>query len=535
MTENTTLFLSNDASILTSIIPGMLKLFFPLEYIFNVLPVIPKNKEEILIEIPSVIFAGIIGESYNNKVIEKIKNENIFLVNCNTNEIINNKEYGIFVPLPGSALKKDDTLLKYNKYNNCLYEFEIKNNSIKPIIFLRNGEIIIDCNDNNKLKIEVPELTLSDKEKVEFRTKIQEIKGLNLGKKKNFLFNKNNLNEKIKKNNFIRSYSYQINKIFSEMLYRKINDKNDSLYIETKKTNMIKSYEGHKKLKYQNDSNYNIYQNILYLDKINEVRCYENSFFIVYNLFNYSEPFIDLFKKNEIIEEWFNDYKFILKNINDYFNENNTSDFKIFGENGFINFSKYFIEEMNKIKNNQSDEIFLQNNLSNQFYDEIIKNIFFNEKNNNNFINDKNLYLNKTFNISKNNIYKEKNMVELYNMEIDGKKNFNKENFTQYHLYCANVLIEMKKNNIFSDYTIKKNLNFHILNCFFKGYKCEERKYDDNKIIDFPFISFYSFLNNLNQNELLEIEKLEHLLVNDLLYIYKRVKLDKKLYVFNYK
>lgn len=319
------------------------------------------------------------------------------------------------------------------------------------------------------------------------------------------------------------------------MLYRKINDKNDSLYIETKKTNMIKSYEGHKKLKYQNDSNYNIYQNILYLDKINEVRCYENSFFIVYNIFNYSDLFIELFKKNEIIEEWFNDYKFILKNINDYFNENNTSDFKFFGENGFINFSKYFIEEMNKIKNNQSDEIFLQNNLSNQFYDEIIKNIFFNEKNNNNFINDKNLYLNKTFNISKNNIYKEKNMVELYNMEIDGKKNFNKENFTQYHLYCANVLIEMKKNNIFSDYTIKKNLNFHILNCFFKGYKCEERKYDDNKIIDFPFISFYSFLNNLNQNELLEIEKLEHLLVNDLLYIYKRVKLDKKLYVFNYK
>ncbi len=535
LTENSTLFFSNDASILTSIIPGMLKLFFPLEYIFNVLPVIPKKKEEILIEIPSVIFAGIVGDNYNNKVIEKIKNENIFLVNCNTNEIINNKEYGNFVPLPGSALKKEDTVLKYNKLNNSLYEFEIKSNSIRPIIFLRNGEIIIDCNDNNKLKIEVPELTLSDKEKVEFRTKIQEIKGLNLGKKKYFLFNRNNLKEKNKENHFIRSYSYQINKIFSEMIYRKINDKYDPLYIETKKTNMIKSYEGQKKLKYQNDSNYSIYQNILYLDKINEVRCYENSFFIVYNLFNFSDNFINLFKENEKIKEWFNDYKFILEHIKDYFNEDKISDFKFFGENGFIKFSKYFIEEINKIKNNQTDEIFLQNGLSNQFYDEIIKNIFVNPKNNNNFINNENININNSINYSKNNKYKEKEKIEFYKMEIDGKKNFDKENFTQYYLYCAKVLIEMEKNNIFSEYINLKNLNVHILNCFSKAYKCEEKKCNDNKIIDFPFITFYSFLNNIKNNELLEIEKLNHLLVDDLLLIYKKVKMEKKLYVFNYK
>ena len=122
------------------------------------------------------------------------------------------------------------------------------------------------------------------------------------------------------------------------MIYRKINDKSDPLYIDTKKTNMIKSYEKQKNLKYQNDSNYNIYQNILYLDKINEVRCYENSFFIVYNLFNFPDSFINLFKENEKIKESFNDYKFILENINDYYNEDNISEFKILGENGFIKF-----------------------------------------------------------------------------------------------------------------------------------------------------------------------------------------------------
>ena len=531
LTENTTLFFSNDTSILTSIIPGMLKLIFPLEYLFNVLPVIPKKKEEILIDIPSVIFAGIVRENYDNKIIEKIKNENIFSVNCNTNEIINNKEYGNFVPLPGSVLKKDNTLIKYNKQNNTLYEFDIKNNLIRPIIFLRNGEIIIDCNDNNKLKIEVPELTLSDEENVEFRSKIQEIKGLNLGKKKYFLFNRNNLNEKIKKNNFIRNYSYQINKIFSELIYRKINDKSDPLYIDTKKTNMIKSYEKQKNLKYQNDSNYNIYQNILYLDKINEVRCYENSFFIVYNLFNFPDSFINLFKENEKIKESFNDYKFILENINDYYNEDNISEFKILGENGFINFSNYFIEQMNNKKNNQSDEIFLEKNLSIQFYDEIIENIFINTKNDKNIINNEELNINKTINYSQNN-FKEKK-IEFYKTRIDGKKNFDKENYTQYHLYCANLLMKIEKDNILSDFNLKK-LNLTILNCFFKGYKCEERTNNDNKIIDFPFISFYSFLNNLKNNELIEFDNLNHLLVNDLFIIYQKVKIDKNLYVFNY-
>ena len=40
----------------------------------------------------------------------------------------------------------------------------------------------------------------------------------------------------------------------------------------------------------------------------------------------------------EKIKESFNDYKFILENINDYYNEDNIWEFKILGRNGFIKF-----------------------------------------------------------------------------------------------------------------------------------------------------------------------------------------------------
>ena len=186
---------------------------------------------------------------------------------------------------------------------------------------------------------------------------------------------------------------------------------------------------------------------------------------------------------------------------------------------------------MNNKKNNQSDEIFLEKNLSIQFYDEIIENIFINTKNDKNIINNEELNINKTINYSQNN-FKEKK-IEFYKTRIDGKKNFDKENYTQYHLYCANLLMKIEKDNILSDFNLKK-LNLTILNCFFKRYKCEERTNNDNKIIDFPFISFYSFLNNLKNNELIEFDNLNHLLVNDLFIIYQKVKIDKNLYVFNY-
>ena len=512
--ENTVLLVSSNPLVLINIIPALKKLIFPIEWCQKFIPISP---EPSLGDGSAICLIGVVRES--DEEIESIIQEmrDVLFVDCDTNEIVGDVTKQLFCPLPCSILsEKAYPLLTYHKNKLMQYEPSNKSKPVKPLTLLKSGQIIIDCDDHNKLYVPSNEQYYTRQEYSELRKNIQKLKNKSIESSERESLSACNsnstwshlLNDSIEVN-----FDREVNLLFAKLIYSKLENKKDYLFNDIKSTI---SYNYSVNIKqFDNDSSISIMKNILE----NKYKySFDNAIDIIFNILPFKLPLLN--KNKEMFIKAFQNYeKYFNSNKSNSMNEsiplrnsktviaNNGTQLCFYGANGFIEFAKLFFESVEDV-----NTFYTQ-----QYYMPLLKEIREDIKVQNTIIEDDIFYdetddLNENLNLGAYEIDEEKNKNKITNESKEKKKDdtviafHSKERglseTAEYHLYISTLLQEFVKLKIEKEDS--SCYNSVIFDSYCKAYQLNK--------VDFPFYSFYSFLKTLPQQT---IESYSIVLQND--------------------
>lgn len=506
LAEKSVVLISSDPSVLHAIFPALIKLIFPITWIYSYVPILPQTQEGLL-ELPNQHLFGYLKKpGQKNEDIVKSANEE-FVVDCDTNEIYKDKKYVDFCPLPCSDLiSPAKVLLKYadKKLQRFIPGKKKEEDKLTKVIFLKEGKVIIDCDNDNKLQTELEDSYLKNEESSQLRSFVQKIKRSNFFQAQDQMkscldkFNTSDIDWDENKEKFSinhnKSYEHQLNELFAQLINSKITTKDDPLFTDIKHFNSYHEYISSGK--YQNDSNINIIKNYL-KSKTNtkfKERNFANSLKINYNILHFpKDPKVEKLFENQ--KQYLNDYfevREVLSNF--YHNVTNVSfvnsinlsgkgsQINIYGKNGFLEFCEQFMKCLDK----KSE--FENLNEEDLFYIEWYKNPIF-EMLCSNGDGEYNIFPEEKDDSLKES---DEKIIDFNLIDKDG----NEQVYQQSHqyLYFLSVLYqEYKKNNY------KKKVEDSVFINEIIKYQIEASKKDE---YDFSFINFDIFLHSLSLKEI---------------------------------
>ena len=462
--EKTVILFSTDSSILTTIIPAIHSLIFPLIWIYLYLPVIPEGQKISLLESPTQYFFGVTGNK--DDIINIVKKD--FVVNCDTNEIFVDKKFCEFCPLPCSELLNNPKpyLVIENKH---LKKIDLETNQTSHVTFLKEGKVIIDCNEGqNILVTEHEDIYLSKEESVKLREKIQELKKGSFNRT-NVDLNNSNINI-VQENPCERSFDYKMKKIFTKLIVDKLKE-NDLLYDDIKTSNSF--YEYNVSSEFENDAPKQIVKNVFQTEEGDSKRCFENSFKITFTIksFEDNNRMRSLFNFNPKL---FEDYLEIVRQLQlskstkttSKRQMSNLSQFQVnfYGEDGVINIAKQLEKQMHKMKD------FIEEVYCSQVLFYVLDND--NDKSN-----------------------------KQYAISFEGQNNLEEKH--QYYNYLGKLYYELSTTNLPIQIDEDDDRENFLLNNMIENYKKGFSLKED----EFPFFVFHSTLKDVAKNKLQMISR----------------------------
>ena len=499
LTERTVLLVSSNPLVLINIFPALKKLIFPIEWCQKFIPISP---ETIFVNGPVVCLIGVVRES--DEAIENIIQEmrDVLFVDCDTNEIVGDVTKQLYCPLPSSILSETAyPLLTYHNKKLMQYDPSNKTKPAKPLKLLKSGQIIIDCEDNNKLYVVSKENYYTRQEYTELRKSIQRLKNKTIessDRESVSAYNSNSswshlLNDSIEVN-----FEKEVNLLFAKLIYNKLENQRDYLWNDVKSTVNYKYSVN--VTQFDNDSSMAIMRNIIE----NKYKySFENAFDVIFNILPFKLPLLNK-SKEMFIKAYQNYEKYFNSNKCNSMNEsiplrnsktviaNNGTQLCFYGPNGFIEFAKLFFESVEDI-----NTFYTQ-----QYYMPLLKEITEDIKVQNTIIEDDIFYdetddLNENLKLGSYEIDEEKNNNKIKNEFKEKKKDdtiiaFHSKDkglseTAEYHLYICTLLQEFVKLKIEKEDS--SCYNSVIFDSYCKAYKLNK--------VDFPFYSFYSFLKTL--------------------------------------
>ena len=321
LTEKQIIIRASQSFVLHLIFPAFLKLIFPFQWIHSYLPVLPSEQLELL-EKPGSYLFGVLSSSITlDGLIQTYPGR--VIVDCDTNEIIDNEQY--IAPRIGDGLLQGRNVVIVQGERIYIENKNQKNVSFKDNLSNR-GNLIIDCT-NDIIYIDKSYSYLNVEEWNKFKRKMQLIKNPETFGVENLRKNRNATSYDEEDSEIIllpnRSFSYNVQNVFLEMFLDKMSYPNKEFMLMFKATNLYKIYKDPHK--YQNDCGHTIVSNI---EKTKDnPRSYLNSFNIEYQmkpfpsklLLNIIEESKDEIPKNDkdIIQEVINDYYKIERVLNE--------------------------------------------------------------------------------------------------------------------------------------------------------------------------------------------------------------------------
>ena len=461
LTDHSVLLISSEASVLNVIFPALHKLIFPLKWIYTYIPVLPVVKAEFFIENPMPHLFGILK---NELKMNELKYNSDFVVDCDTNEIVSDRKFVDFCPLPSSEFSSQQNVV-LTLHNNKLKRYD-KNETgrarYKPVRFLLHGKVYIDCNDGNRLVTELQDNYLTDEEAMRLRKSIQHLKKKTYIKQQNevsiledVLSHSLSMSVNVsQKEETDMSYEHEINKLFTELIVNKLFNKDDPLLIDIKHSNSFEDFI-HAGI-YQNDSNFRIVKNLL--EGFHD-RTIDNAFNVIYTV----KPF-------EGKEKMYSDYRRIREVIASYYEEEgigNKMQMKMtnfYGDKGVISF-------LNSFKNNIKD------------YDTFIKNEYMLP------------LVDKLLGQEEENIFEDSEEIVSRSKIISFESQNGRpiDECHQYLYYCA-VLMNNYKQMYKGDRYNKDDFNYAIVD-----YHLQAEKKDQ---VDYSYINFDDYLSTLSFEEI---------------------------------
>ena len=307
LAERSVVLLGSESSTLNSIVHALRTLIFPIKWLYRCYPVLP---EEYLSKLQNAerkentLLVGVISKNKDNINLKNFAKKQ-FAVDCDINEIFSDKKYVDFCFLPSSDfVNKPRVYLEL--FNKKLYQVIPNERCRTKITFLKQGKVIIDCEQDNRLLTEHNDNYLSHEESTMFRRKIQKLRQHNLFQTNNELslesfhtsvyYTENTQTE--------RSFEYQLKKLFMELIISKIKP-NDPLFEDMKRYNIYKNYINVGSL--DNYAPINIAKKVMNNSQDSE-RCFTNAFkvnFHIHTLEN-NEKNKNIFGYNN--QSIFNDY-----------------------------------------------------------------------------------------------------------------------------------------------------------------------------------------------------------------------------------
>lgn len=503
LAEKSVILVSSDSAVLNVICPALHKLIFPIKWIYSYVPVVPVDKAKGLLELPSLYLFGVLrNKMKTEEIIKQAGNE--LVVDCDTNQIYNDKKYVDFCPLPSSefSIRSNIPLTYFNKkIKKYCPEMPLKER-YQNITFLKEGKVIIDCDNGNRVVTELEDNYLKPDESILLRKNIQQLKRETYFQSQNELvstFDKMNLSDteilddKLLIDNNELSYEHQLNRLFTELIVKKIKDPNDPLLVDIKHYNCYNEYitSG----KYQNDSNFSIVKNLTE-DKekpenlrnnknINnaflisyEVPAFPNNAKILEEFKNHSKKIEDYLEVKEMIDKFYNSQK-----DNSSLNLNNNQPasklMNFYGENGII---EYITDFLGIFSEQGKEEQFYLNGYQLPIFEHVLENAD-EEKD--------------MFNVDNGNENEKKDTFSILRFENLGKeKDISKCH--QYWYYKSVLLSESKK--------LKANPNCSDLDYNSMIFEYHEKAESLDKK-DYSYINFHLFLKTLTFDELNELNK----------------------------
>lgn len=510
LAEKSVVLISSDPSVLNAIYPALLKLIFPIRWIYAYLPILPQSKENLL-DLPSQHLFGYLKKpGEKNENIVKSANEE-FVVDCDTNEIYKDKKYVDFCPLPCSDfISCNEVLLKYvdKRLKRFIPGKKKEDSKFAKIIFLKEGKVIIDCDNDNRLQTELEDNYLGNDESSQLRSFIQKIKKSNFFQAQDEMksdfeklntsdsdFDENKEKEKFEINQN-KSYEHQLNELFAQLIYTKITNPNDPLFADIKHYNSYHEYISIGK--YQNDSNKTIMKNFLDSKTNNKFieRNFENSLKIIYNILPFpKDPKVEQLFMNQ--KQCFDDYFEVREMLSNFYRNISNLSFmnninfggkgrpvNIYGKNGFLEFCEQFMQNLDKksqYENLKEEDLFYVEWYKSPIFESLCAYGG----------NEYNLFPDEKDEGKKAGIEKEK-IIEFKLNDKDGNEQAYQE--SHQYLYFLSVLYqEYKKNNF------KKTFDDSTFISEVIKYQMEASKRDQ---YDYSFINFDNFLNSLSYEEL---------------------------------
>ena len=478
-----------------------------------------------------ILYLFNLNENYNNNkerdffFYEFIKetdiNKNIFLINCDSSEII---LLNILTLIKGKNFKNEKKL--FNSLINILskisykFLFRFNNNGLNVLpIFstiikkndLYKEHIFFDSKNNIIIKKEIYNKLNLDKEileKILDNDDIKQIFNKMIIIKENYIKFLNILNNFYiddKENNyenliysiklFILSFIfYSYKKLAKEYISNSYYSKNDIMLKIKVFVNIVK------------EKNLLFYSNLIFLCLIHNLTLFYNKKYYLNNKINFNNEYFIFF--NKFIKE--EDEKLLNETILRIFNNNLNNINK--ENNSIYNYIKYYYEEnINNFENEliKNDKILL----------DIIKNNFNIDKNKNeNFVE----IFKNNFNDLLNNL-KSINFEKIINFKIIKNFNFNKPNFDLFLKNQDKLYIFFNKNQFSDYYNLYKNLNRNNKNNnFFRVYTIKnffdlflpilsdiDKKYDPSNYLSYKkkLINFIQELQNYQEiNEPFDVD-----------------------------
>lgn len=244
LAERSVVLLGSESSTLNSIVHALRTLIFPIKWLYRCYPVLP---EEYLSKLQNAerkentLLAGVISKNKDNINLKNFAKKQ-FAVDCDINEIFSDKKYVDFCFLPSSDFVNKSRVYLY-LYNKKLCQVIPNEKVRKNIIFLKQGKVIIDCEQDNRLLTEHNDNYLSHEESTMFRRKIQKLRQHNLFQTNNELYFESFHTSVYytETTHTERSFEYQLKKLFMELIISKIKE-NDPLFEDMKRYNNYKNY-----------------------------------------------------------------------------------------------------------------------------------------------------------------------------------------------------------------------------------------------------------------------------------------------------
>ena len=500
LAEKSVILVSADSSVLNVICPALHKLILPIKWIYSYVPVVPVDKTKGLLELPSVYLFGVLrNQMKTEEIIKQANNE--LVVDCDTNQIYNDKKYVDFCPLPCSefSVKSNITLTYYNKKIKKYCPDQPIKQRYQNITFLKEGKVIIDCDNGNKVVTELEDNYLKQDESIQLRKNIQQLKRETYFQSQNEVQDKINIsdsdivdvqNNALEENNGL-SYEHQLNRLFTELIVKKIQDPNDPLLVDIKHYNCYNEFitSG----KYQNDSNFSIVKNLS--EKMN--RNINNAFHISYEVPGFpksknvlellkgqSKKIEDYFKVKEMVDHFYNSQK-DNSTLNQINNQQTSKLMNFYGENGIIEYLQEFFRILTE--QGKEEQLYI-----NGYQLPIFQNVLSNGDEKNIFKDDIDDSLQDTV---VNTVEDDEKFTTLKFENLDKEKDI--EKCHQYWYYLSVLLSEYKKIKV-NPHLTDLDYNSMIFDYHLKAESLDQK--------DYSYITFHLFLKTLTYEELAELE-----------------------------